>query len=64
LFAAATSGTPTTIYTGDAKLLYKPSSGELQSTVLLQEMALWLTAKQWQQATPLHQVILQCQLVR
>jgi hypothetical protein len=35
LFAAATSGTPTTIYTGDAKLLYKPSSGELQSTVLV-----------------------------
>jgi hypothetical protein len=35
LFAAATSGTPTTIYTGDAKLLYKPSTGELQSTVLV-----------------------------
>jgi hypothetical protein len=34
LFAAATSGTPTTIYTGDAKLLYKPSTGELASTVL------------------------------
>jgi hypothetical protein len=34
LFAAATSGTPTTIYTGDAKLLYKPSTGELSSTVL------------------------------
>jgi hypothetical protein len=35
LFANATSGTPTTIYTGDTKLLYKPSSGELQSTVLV-----------------------------
>jgi len=35
LFAAATSGTPTTIYTGNAKLLYKPSTGELQSTVLV-----------------------------
>jgi hypothetical protein len=35
LFANATSGTPTTIYTGDAKLLYKPSTGELQSTVLV-----------------------------
>jgi hypothetical protein len=35
LFASATSGTPTTIYTGDAKLLYKPSTGELQSTVLV-----------------------------
>jgi hypothetical protein len=34
LFAAATSGTPTTIYTGNAKLLYKPSTGELASTVL------------------------------
>lgn len=29
LFAAATSGTPTTIYTSNAKLLYKPSTGEL-----------------------------------
>jgi hypothetical protein len=35
LFAAATSGTPTTIYTGDAKLLYKPSTGELQATALV-----------------------------
>lgn len=34
LFAAATSGTPTTIYTGNAKLLYQPSTGEFQSTVL------------------------------
>jgi hypothetical protein len=32
LFAAATSGTPTTIYTGNAKLLYKPSTGEFQSS--------------------------------
>jgi hypothetical protein len=29
LFAAATSGTPTTIYTSNAKYLYKPSTGEL-----------------------------------
>jgi hypothetical protein len=35
LFANATSGVPTTIYTGDAKLLYKPSTGELQATVLV-----------------------------
>jgi hypothetical protein len=35
LFANATSGVPTTIYTGDAKLLYKPSTGELQSTVIV-----------------------------
>ena len=31
LFAAATSGTPTTIYTGNAKYLYKPSTGELSA---------------------------------
>jgi hypothetical protein len=34
LFANATSGTPTTIYTGNAKLLYKPSTGEFQSSIL------------------------------
>ena len=34
LFASATSGTPTTIYTSNAKLLYKPSTGELQSSIL------------------------------
>ena len=33
LFASATSGTPTTIYTSNAKLLYKPSTGELSATV-------------------------------
>jgi len=33
LFAAATSGSLTTIYTGNAKLLYKPSTGELNATV-------------------------------
>ena len=33
LFAAATSGTPTTLYTSNAKLLYKPSTGELSATV-------------------------------
>jgi hypothetical protein len=32
LFAAATSGTPTTVYTSNAKYLYKPSTGELQSS--------------------------------
>jgi hypothetical protein len=30
LFAAATSGTPTVIYTSNAKYLYKPSTGELK----------------------------------
>ena len=33
MFAAATSGTPTTVYTSNAKLLYKPSTGELQASV-------------------------------
>jgi len=33
LFASATSGTPTTIFTSNAKLLYKPSTGELSATV-------------------------------
>ncbi len=32
LFASATSGTPTTIYTSNARLLYKPSTGELSAT--------------------------------
>lgn len=31
LFAAATTGTPTTLYTSNAKYLYKPSTGELQA---------------------------------
>jgi len=34
LFASATSGTPTTIYTGNTKLLYKPSTGELTSSIV------------------------------
>jgi hypothetical protein len=34
LFAAATTGTASTIYTGNAKLLYKPSTGELASSVV------------------------------
>ena len=34
LFANATSGTASTIYTGNAKLLYKPSTGELASSVV------------------------------
>jgi len=33
LFAAATTGTPTNIYTSNAKLLYKPSTGEFKATV-------------------------------
>jgi hypothetical protein len=33
-FFAATSGTASTIFTSDAKLLYKPSTGEFQSSIL------------------------------
>jgi hypothetical protein len=29
MFAAATSGVPATVYTSNAKYLYKPSTGEL-----------------------------------
>jgi hypothetical protein len=32
LFSASTSGTPTTIYTSNAKYLYKPSTGDLQAS--------------------------------
>ena len=35
LFSSATSGTITTAYTSNAKLLYKPSTGELQSSALV-----------------------------
>ena len=34
IFANATSGTATTVYTGNSRLLYKPSTGEFTSTVL------------------------------
>jgi hypothetical protein len=33
LFANATTGTASTLFTGNAKLLYKPSTGELQASV-------------------------------
>lgn len=33
VFASATSGTATTLYTGNANLLYKPSTGEFQARV-------------------------------
>jgi hypothetical protein len=35
MFAASTSGTPTTVYTSNAKYLYKPSTGELQASALV-----------------------------
>jgi hypothetical protein len=34
LFADATTGTPTTIFTSNAKLLYRPSAGDLQSSAV------------------------------
>jgi hypothetical protein len=45
LFANATSGVPTTIFTGDAKLLYKPSTGELQSTTLVASNGIVVNSK-------------------
>ena len=35
LFASATSGTAATVYTSNAKLLYKPSTGEFQSSEIV-----------------------------
>ena len=35
LFSNATSGTPTTIYTSNAKYLYKPSTGDLQANQVI-----------------------------
>ena len=35
IFAAATSGTPTTIYTSNAKYLYKPSTGDLSASQVI-----------------------------
>ena len=35
LFSAATSGTPTTIYTSNAKYLYKPSTGDLSASQVI-----------------------------
>jgi len=44
LFAAATSGTASTLYTSNAKLLYKPSTGELQASELVASNGLVLNA--------------------
>lgn len=43
-FLGTTSGTASTIYTGNAKLLYKPSTGELQSTALVASNGIMLNA--------------------
>jgi hypothetical protein len=44
LFASVTTGVPTVLYTGNSKLLYKPSTGELQSTVLNASNGIVVTA--------------------
>ena len=44
LFASATSGVPTTIFTSNAKLLYKPSTGDLQSSQMIALNGLVLNA--------------------
>lgn len=43
-FAAATSGTVSTIYTGNANLLYKPSTGELQAQEMVAINSLFVGA--------------------
>lgn len=42
LFAAATSGTPTTLYTSNAKYLYKPSTGDLSASQVVASNGLLL----------------------
>ena len=44
LFAAATSGVPTTIYTGNTKYLYKPSTGELSAPAPIATNGLFVNA--------------------
>lgn len=45
LFANATSGTATTVYTSNAKLLYKPSTGEFQSSELVAGNGIFVNSK-------------------
>lgn len=45
LFAAATTGTASTIYTSNAKLLYKPSTGEFQSSELVAGNGLFVNSQ-------------------
>jgi hypothetical protein len=44
LFANATTGTASTLFTSNAKLLYKPSTGELQASELVASNGLLLNA--------------------
>jgi hypothetical protein len=45
VFAAATSGTAENLYTGNAKLLYKPSTGELQSSEMVAGNGIFVNSK-------------------
>ena len=45
LFADATTGTPTTIYTSNANLLYKPSTGELTSVAMVSSNGIHINSK-------------------
>jgi collagen type VII alpha len=44
LFAASTTGTPTTVYTSNAKYLYKPSTGELQASEMVASNGLFINS--------------------
>jgi hypothetical protein len=44
LFANATTGTAATLFTSNAKLLYKPSTGEFQSSALVASNGIVLNA--------------------
>jgi len=44
LFAGATSGSLTTVYTGNAKYLYKPSTGELTSSAMISSNGIQINA--------------------
>jgi hypothetical protein len=44
LFANATSGTALTVYTSNAKLLYKPSTGDLSSTAMVSNNGITINA--------------------
>jgi hypothetical protein len=44
IFASATSGAATTVYTSNAKLLYKPSTGELQASEMVALNGLFVNA--------------------
>lgn len=45
LFASATTGTASTIFTSNAKLLYKPSTGEFQSSELVAGNGIFVNSK-------------------